>query len=91
MVSSDLESREYNGRWYTDVAWKVSLMVIRTIELIRKTMRTKFPIIGVIQMMTFPFNNNFANILFLPFVCFQMVLQTIPANILGAKTLNILI
>ena len=25
MVSVDLESREYNGRWYTDVkAWKVS-------------------------------------------------------------------
>ena len=25
-VSIDLESREYNGRWYTDVkAWKVSL------------------------------------------------------------------
>ena len=25
MVSIDLESREYNGRWYTDIkAWKVS-------------------------------------------------------------------
>ena len=40
VVSIDLESREYNGRWYTDVkAWKVSRLVTvleKATSLIRK-------------------------------------------------------
>ena len=48
-VSVDLESREYNGRWYTDVkAWKVSkymrvlnpctLIVIKALMILRAVM-----------------------------------------------------
>ncbi len=44
IVSIDIESREFNGRWYTDVrAWKVDRVQAPSMEATGQSFQTPFP------------------------------------------------